>query len=300
LSDGVSYDFNVYACVTVDKKAVKDDDVAAISLETTRNLSAPKTASAKLFNSPDAVRFTWSSVNYATSYQVSYKASSEKSYTYLGEFTGTEAVAEGLKAGTSYTFKVVPCTYVNGETFADSSSKTASVTTLKQISTPTVKKSSSTKVKISWKNIGGETGYQISVSADPEGTEIASTYKTTSGKNKTLTVTKGEALCYKVRAYTVVDGEYIYGEWVEGQDILNAWTMDGSPMKMVNVYVDLYNGGEHVSLYRPFYIPVSWELAIDSMVHQVYTYMDANYTQPYVYPGDDAGSYDLYVTNAVG
>lgn len=94
--------------------------------------------------------------------------------------------------------------------------------------------------------------------------------------------------------------EYIYGEWVEGQDILNAWIMDGSPMKMVNVYVDLYNGGEHVSLYRPFYIPVSWELEIDSMVNQVYTYMDANYTQPYVYPGDDAGSYDLYVTNAVG
>ncbi len=94
--------------------------------------------------------------------------------------------------------------------------------------------------------------------------------------------------------------EYIYGEWVEGQDILNAWTMDGSPMKMVNVYVDLYNGGEHVSLYRPFYIPASWELEIDSMVQQVYTYMDANYTQPYVYPGDEVGYYDLYVTNAVG
>lgn len=94
--------------------------------------------------------------------------------------------------------------------------------------------------------------------------------------------------------------EYIYGEWVEGQDILNAWIMDGSPMKRVNVYVDLYDGSEHISLYRPFYIPASWELEIDSMVRQVYTYMDANYTQPYVYPGDDVGYYDLYVTNAVG
>lgn len=92
--------------------------------------------------------------------------------------------------------------------------------------------------------------------------------------------------------------EFIYGEWVEGQDILNCWA-DGSPMRMVNVYVDIYENGEHKSLYRPFWLPVTWELVVDSMAYQLYTYMDSNYTQPYSYPGDYT-NYDLYVTNSVG
>lgn len=92
--------------------------------------------------------------------------------------------------------------------------------------------------------------------------------------------------------------DYIYGEWVEGRDILDCWN-NGSGMKMVNVYVDVYENGEHISLYRPFYLPLNWELEVDCMKYQVYTYMDENYTQEYKYPGDGV-NYDLYITNSVG
>ena len=72
---------------------------------------------------------------------------------------------------------------------------------------------SSSKVKVSWTNISGETGYQISKSTKKSGTSIVETYKTTSGKSKTISATKGKTYYYKVRAYKVVDGKKIYGPW---------------------------------------------------------------------------------------
>ena len=87
-----------------------------------------------------------------------------------------------------YTFKVVPYSISGSNIILDDSYKTASVTTLKKVSTPKIKKSSSKKVKVSWTNIGGETGYQISKSTKKGGTSIVSTYKTTSGKFKVLIV----------------------------------------------------------------------------------------------------------------
>ena len=72
---------------------------------------------------------------------------------------------------------------------------------------------SSSKVKVSWINISGETGYQISKSTKKSGTNIVSTYKTTSGTYKKVSATKGKNYYYKVRAYKVVNGKKIYGPW---------------------------------------------------------------------------------------
>ena len=92
--------------------------------------------------------------------------------------------------------------------------------------------------------------------------------------------------------------EYVYGEWVEGQDILNAWA-DGTGLKVVSLYADLYDGSEHKSYFMPIYLPENWELEIFSGKYNPAIYMDENYTQFYQYPGDGV-SYSLYVTNAVG
>lgn len=81
-----------------------------------------------------------------------------------------------------------------------------------KISTPKVTKSGS-KVKITWKNISGESGYQISQSTSKSKTKIVSTYKTTKGKSKTIKATRGRTYYYKVRAYKTVNGKKIYGAW---------------------------------------------------------------------------------------
>ena len=101
---------------------------------------------------------------------------------------------------------------LNGKTYTKSPTKTASIYTLKKLSTPRVSKSSS-KVKVSWTNISGETGYQISRSTKKTGTNIVATYKTTSGTSKTISAAKGKTYYYKVRADKEVGGQKIYGPW---------------------------------------------------------------------------------------
>ncbi len=172
---------------------------------------APSSASAKLYGYDD-VKFSWSKVSNASGYDVYYKKSTANSYTHLTRTTGTSTKKANLTDGVKYYFKVVPY-YKSGDTrYASTKYKTASIYTLKKISTPTVSKSG-TKVKVKWKNISGETGYQISRSTKKTGTNIVSTYKTTSGTYKIVKATKGKTYYYKVRAYKTVDGKKVYGPW---------------------------------------------------------------------------------------
>ena len=91
--------------------------------------------------------------------------------------------------------------------------ESATVYTLKKLDAPTVVKYSSKKVKVSWENISGETGYQIARATSPTGKFTTTTYATTTGKSKTFSVTKGKTYYYKVRVYKTVDGVKRYSEW---------------------------------------------------------------------------------------
>ncbi len=172
---------------------------------------APSKVTTTLYGHDD-VKVSWSESRGAHGYIVYYKKSTDKKYKKLGTTQKLYYKKADLSDGAKYTFKVVPylCGYENN--YASSQSKTSSIYTLKKISGIKVKKSSS-KIKLSWTNIPGETGYQISKSTSKSGTNIVATYKTTSGKSKTISATKGKTYYYKVRAYKVVDGKKIYGPW---------------------------------------------------------------------------------------
>ena len=94
-------------------------------------------------------------------------------------------------------------------------SKTATVTTLKKMITPSVSKASATKVKVTWKNIAGESGYQISYSTSKTKDGTVKDYNGSDLTSKTFAVTKGKTIYYKVRAFKTVDGKKIYGPWSE-------------------------------------------------------------------------------------
>jgi len=173
---------------------------------------APASASAVLYGYDD-IKFSWKKAKGASGYSVYYKKSTAKEYTLLKRVTGTSVKKGNLTDGVQYTFKVVPYYKKNGTRYNSTAYRTAKAYTMKKLNTPTVTRYSNTAVKVAWNNISGETGYQISKAKKKLGTNIVSTYKTTSGKSKTIKAAKNKNFYYKVRPYKVVGKTKIYGPW---------------------------------------------------------------------------------------
>ena len=169
----------------------------------------PTSVKATLYGHDD-VKVTWSKVSGASGYKVYYKKSTSSTWSSKTT-TGTSMKLANLADGVKYDIKVVTYKTIGGYKCYNAG-KSTSIYTLKKITGVKAQKSG-TKVKISWTNISGETGYQISQSTKKSGTNIVSTYKTTSGKYKTVSATKGKTYYYKVRAYKLVNGKKIYSPW---------------------------------------------------------------------------------------
>lgn len=176
-------------------------------------LKAPTSAKAQLSGGYDDVKFTWAKVSGASGYNVYFKKASAKNYTSLGSTTKLSFVKKNLADGVKYNFKVVPYHVKNGVKTKGKYGRVASIYTLKKVTTPKINKVNSKKIKVSWTNIQGETGYQISRTLKKKGTNIVSTYATTTGKTKTLKTVKNKTYYYKVRAYKTVNGKKIFGPW---------------------------------------------------------------------------------------
>ena len=177
--------------------------------------------SANLYQYGNKVYIEWSKANGATGYKVEYKKSGASKYTHLTYTKNLNYSKAGLDAGKTYNFKITPYYELNSKKHygtAASCYKTVSIATVKKgskmatVSQPTVSKSG-TKVKVTWKNVSGEAGYQISQSTSKTGTNIVSTYKTTTGTSKKITAAAGKTYYYKVRAYRTVNGKNVYGAW---------------------------------------------------------------------------------------
>ncbi len=161
----------------------------------------------------DDIKVTWKKATGADGYKVYYKKSTAKEYTYATSVTGTSYTKKNLSDGVKYTFKIVPYFKSGSTKYTSTKYSTASATTLKKVTGVKVVKSG-TKVKVSWKNISGESGYQISKMTKKKATQKKPlTYKTTSGKYKKLSATKGKTYYYKVRAYKTVGTKKVYGPW---------------------------------------------------------------------------------------
>lgn len=174
---------------------------------------APESVSATLYGYND-VKVQWDKVENASGYYVYYKTSSEDSYKSYNRTTKTYLKKENLKSGKKYMFKVVPYYYneSNDTRYKSLVATKDTIYTLKKIEEPVISKSG-TKVNVTWKNISGETGYQISQSTTESAKKVVVTYKTTKGTEKTVTAEKGKKYYYRVRAYKTVNGTKIYGPW---------------------------------------------------------------------------------------
>ncbi len=182
------------------------------SLLVYKNTAAPAKVTSKL-GSYDSVTVSWSKVKDAAGYQVYYKKSSDKKYSYLGRTAGLSMTKKKLSQGKKYSFVVYACDSLNYELMKGRSSKKTDIYTLKKVGKLSVKRTDSKYVTVKWQNISGETGYQISKSTSRSKTSIAATYKTTTGKSKKIKAKRGPVYYYKVRAYKDYGSKRVYAPW---------------------------------------------------------------------------------------
>ena len=133
--------------------------------------------------------------------------------------TSSYVKKSNLERGIEYDFKVVP--YYASSTrstatkyLSDNFNETTeSILTLTKISAPVITAGDAGKVIVSWTNVNGADGVQISKSTSKTRTSYVTKETEPEQTELTVTATAGKKYYYKVRAYKIVNGTKIYTPW---------------------------------------------------------------------------------------
>lgn len=198
---------------------VTNPDVSPVSEITGKQISYTNTRLVK--GDYDAVYVSWSKVNAMgpkVSYKVEYKKKNGKWTVFKDAAVKNNCTLKNLDDGAQYSIRVTPHITVNGQTYYGKAKTSQGIYTLKKVNKPNVVKSGSSKVKITWNNINGETGYEIYKSAKMKsGFKFAKRVVSSTAKSATLKVNANTKYYYKVRAYKniKINGRSykVYGPW---------------------------------------------------------------------------------------
>lgn len=209
---------------TSGKKSIHCKKCSAVKNSTTVSrlmLVAPLSVKSRLSNRSggyDDINVYWSKVKNAKGYYVYYRNRSKTTkWSYLLRTTKTSLTKKNLADGAKYEFKVVPYYEKSKVKYKSTNYKTTAIYTLKKVPISKVKKYGKNKVMVSWKDIPGQKGYQISRSTSKKQTKIVGTYKTTSAKSKVVKAVRKKGYYYKIRSFTYIkigSKTYrVYGPW---------------------------------------------------------------------------------------
>lgn len=160
-----------------------------------------------------SITLNWSKTIGATGYTVQKYDTSKKKWVNVKTTKNNSLKITGLKAGTTYKFKVRAYKTVSNKKYYGVISST--LTTGTKTKTPTARvKAGKKKATISWKKVSGATGYQVQMSTKKN--RGYKTIKTTKGKTVSYTKTKlkkGKRYYFKVRTYKTINGKKIYSSY---------------------------------------------------------------------------------------
>ncbi|MDO5411077.1 MAG: fibronectin type III domain-containing protein [Lachnospiraceae bacterium] len=203
-----------------DKAAAKTDKTAA------KRLAAPAAKAEPV--SQTCVKVSWKGVSGADGYCISMKTG--KNWKTVGTYKSTTRWVRlhGLKAGTAYNFRVCAYTKTTKGNVMGSYSKTVKVTTTAPAKKdPKTDKPAVTKpaapaakaetvshecIKVSWKGVKNANGYRIYVKT-ANGWKSTGTYKPTTRWVKLHNLKPNTTYTFKVRAYTNVDNNKVWGSY---------------------------------------------------------------------------------------
>lgn len=144
----------------------------------------------------DDVVLSWKESSDNAGYNIYYKKKDDAEWKYYTRTADTSVVKKNLTDGTVYEFKVVPYYKYDGVRYCSVKYSTVSAITLKKVKKPYAAKYNSSRVRISWNNIAGESGYEVRAYNG----EKATIFKTT-GTALNIKVSKNRKYTFKVRAY---------------------------------------------------------------------------------------------------
>ena len=198
----------VTVTVVVDKSTMVQD---ALTVATPVNFAVADYSYNKL-------KLTWSAVNGASGYRIYRSTSKTGTYKLVKTITSGTTVSyinSSLSCGTTYYYKIRAFREVNGVKYFGSYASIVSRQAKPAKPTVTLSRYSSSKIKVSWTQKAGASGYVIYRSTSKSGTY--SKIKTiTSGKTTRYVNTKRKRRVryyYKMRTYRTVNGKKIYSAY---------------------------------------------------------------------------------------
>ena len=210
LKAGTSYKFAVRAYASQGDVSVSAPKYSSFTAYTRPDKPAAVTVSAK---ATDSITLTWSKCTGAVGYRVYVKTSS--GWKALKTTTALSYKVTGLSKNTKYTFAVKP--YLkDGTTVIWASSYTTCNATTPYLNSPALRVASTAKGRLTaaWADISGESGYQIYYSTSKSsGYKKLANYKAGTTKVYETGFESGKTYYFKVRAYTKVDGKYVYSDY---------------------------------------------------------------------------------------
>ena len=162
----------------------------------------------------DDAYLTWDKSTGASGYQIyARRPSKDSSWTTIGRTEKNSFLKKNLYDGWKYEFKVIPYYNCNNLRYTTGTGySVVAMTTLKKVPSISASSYKGDRVRISWKNISGESGYQVRASRTGK-----TTYFRTTGTALNLKVSKGKKYTYKVRAYKYITKSgksyRVYGPW---------------------------------------------------------------------------------------
>jgi subtilisin family serine protease len=199
-------------------------NVVVENFATQANVTAIKAVSADF----DKIRVSWDQVSRAQGYEVFRATTRNGAYTRVGTVTSgstTNFTNSGLITGTTYFYKVRAYRTVNDSRISSAYSDiTSGRPLLAKVASPKVASVGFDRMKVSWSQVSGASGYEVYRATSRGGTysKVGTVTRGTTLSFTNTGLTSGRTYFYKVRAYRLVDEKQVFGAY--------ASIVDGKPI----------------------------------------------------------------------
>lgn len=163
--------------------------------------------------STSSLKLSWRKISGADGYQLQRKSGSG-SWKTIANTELSSYTAKGLKAGTTYSFRVRSYRTVEGKKYYSGWTTLKTSTAPSKLSISTLSTNSRHEITAKWKKVSACSGYQVQYSTSSK--FKSPTVKNVSGNSKTSCTAKlktGKKYYVRVRAYKVLSGKKYYGAW---------------------------------------------------------------------------------------